>query len=420
VNRRSAARTLLATSLAATLVVAGACRRAPNAGNGPYAAMVAEAVPNIERTVGLKFKRPPVIETRDKAQVRAYVLQQFEDSAAQRDLAGSEAAYKLLGMIPDSLDLRKLETDLLVEQIVGYYDPKTKVLYIVNGVDKDAAQTVVTHELVHALQDQYVNLDSIQTATGDDDRTLASQAVFEGQAVFEQLEAMLPPGNVAVAMPGGWDRVREEIRNNQSSMPVFSRAPLVIQETLLFPYLSGAEFIRNYKEREHGGVPYTDLRNMPTSTEQILHLYSYFGTPDAPGKRDEPTPVSIALPAGAKPTFQNDLGEFETRLFLYQQLTNQDDAVRGAAGWDGDRYVIWQTPHGPAIAWASVWDTPSDAEDFYSLLQRVRDGGKRPARSVQVTTRVDTGRPVVLWVDVPAGERADMVTTANVTLGAER
>lgn len=377
--------------------------------------MVAEAVPQVERSVGLRFRRPPVVEARDRAQVRAYVLQQFQDSAAQRDLAGTEAAYKLLGMIPDSLDLKKLETDLLVEQIVGYYDPRTKVLYVVNGADRATAQTVVTHELVHALQDQYVNLDSVQTATGDDDRTLAAQAVFEGQAVFEQLEAMLPPGNVAVTLPGGWDRVREEIRNNQSAMPVFSSAPLVVQETILFPYLSGAEFIRTYKARTRGGAPYTDMRNMPVSTEQILHVYSYFGTPDAPGKRDAPTPVSIALASGVRPTFVNDLGEFETRLFLYQQLRNQDDAVRGAAGWDGDRYVVWQTPQGPAIAWASVWDTPSDAADFYALLQRVRDGWNRPSRAVQVTTSAIAGRPVVLWVDTPVGARAD-VSLANVRL----
>lgn len=380
--------------------------------------MVADAIPKIERSVGLKFKHPPVIEARSKAQVRDYVLQQLQDSATQRDLASTEAAYKLLGMIPDTLNLKKLETDLLVEQIVGYYDPKTKVLYVVDGADPTTAQTVVTHELVHALQDQYVNLDSVQTALGDDDRTLASQAVFEGEAVYEQIAAMLPPGNVAVALPGGWDRVRDEIRNNQSSMPVFSSAPLVIQETALFPYLSGAQFIRTYKERTHGGVPYTDVRNMPATTEQILHIYSYFGTPDAPGKRDDPTPISIALPSGLHGSFENDLGEFGTRLFLYQQLNSQDDAVRGAAGWDGDRYTIWQTPQGPAIAWASVWDTPGDAADFYSLMQRVRSGWNRPARSVQVSTNEIAGRAVVLWVDVPAGTRVDL-TTANVRIGTQ-
>lgn len=401
----------------ASVLVAG-CRSKPT-GTGPYAAMVADAIPRIERSVGLKFKRPPVVEARSKAQVRDYVLQQLQDSATQRDLASTEAAYKLLGMIPDTLDLKKLETNLLVEQIVGYYDPKTKVLYVVAGADPTTAATVVTHELVHALQDQYVNLDSVQTTLGDDDRTLAAQAVFEGEAVYEQIAAMLPPGNVAVSLPGGWDRVRDEIRNNQSSMPVFSSAPLVIQETALFPYLSGAQFIRTYKERTHGGVPYTDARNMPVTTEQILHIYSYFGTPDSVGKRDEPTPISIAIPAGLHASFENDLGEFGTRLFLYQQLNSQDDAVRGAAGWDGDRYAIWQTPQGPAIAWASVWDTPGDAADFYSLMQRVRSGWNRPARSVQLSTSEVGGRPVVLWVDVPTGAHVDL-TTANVRIGATR
>ena len=30
--------------------------------------------------------------------------------------------------------------------------------------------------------------------------------------------------------------------------------------------------------------------------------------------------------------------------------------MRGAAGWDGDRYMLIKTPRGDAIAWVSVWD----------------------------------------------------------------
>src|SRR5687768_17721867 len=72
---------------------------------GPYAAQVTEAVPMIEKAVGLKFKTPPKLETRSKAQVRDFIAQQFLDPRAQRDLAGEEAAYKRFGMIPDTLKL---------------------------------------------------------------------------------------------------------------------------------------------------------------------------------------------------------------------------------------------------------------------------------------------------------------------------
>ena len=146
-----------------------------------------------------------------------------------------------------------------------------------------------------------------------------------------------------------------------------------------------------------GKQPFTD---MPVSTEQIMHNGAYFGT------RDNPTAVTI-VPASGTAAYSNDLGEFETRLFLYQHLDRQDDAVRGAAGWDGDRYVVLDAAGGKAIAWASVWDTPADAADFYALAQQVRDAWKRAGRTVTVTTGEVAGRPVVLWTDFPSRIDAD-------------
>ncbi|MEO6866073.1 MAG: DUF6782 family putative metallopeptidase [Gemmatimonadaceae bacterium] len=389
-------------------VVGSSCRRPPQTAGGPYGDLVAQAVPAVEKAVGLRFKTPPKIEVRTRDQVRAYVLKQITDSANVREIAGQSAAYKLLGMIPDTLDLSKLMTHLLDEQIVGFYDPETKVLYIVKDSPKESAQVIVTHELVHALQDQYVNLDSIQKLTNDNDRQSAAQAVFEGEAVYEQIQAMLGPGNLAVGLPGGWDRVRQTIRDNESAMPVYASAPMVIQETLIFPYLSGAEFVKNFRDRKPGRAPFTDL---PASTAQILHPNEFFE------KRVAPTAVSFAPIAGVTPTYQNDLGEFETRLFLYEQLNNVDDAARAASGWNGDRYMTFDTPHGPAIAWASVWLTDAQAIDFHTMAQRADSarGSARRGRSVRVSTGVVDGRPVVLLVDTPAGVAAP-ITIQNIRL----
>ena len=396
----------------ALLVLGGAsssCRRPPRGPGGPYGDIVAQAVPAVERAVGLRFRTPPKIEVRTKEQVRAYVLKQLADSSTMREIVGQSGAYKLLGMIPDTLDLPKLMTRLLDEQIVGFYDPETKVLYIVQGSPKESAQLIVTHELVHALQDQYVNLDSIQKLTSDNDREAAAQAVFEGEAVYEQVQAMLGPGNLAVALPGGWERVRETIRNNQSAMPVYASAPMVIQETLIFPYLSGAEFVKTFREREPGKIPFTDL---PASTAQILHPNEFFG------RRVAPTPVTFGPVASVTPTYQNNLGEFETRLLLYQHLNNVDDAARGASGWNGDHYITFDTPHGLAIAWASVWLTPAQGANFYELMQRVI-AAREPARhgrSDRVTTGEVGGRAVVLLVDAPAGVSTP-IAISDVKLG---
>jgi hypothetical protein len=388
-----------------------ACRRSQDAGKDPYAAIAATAIPAIEKAMGLPFKTPPKLERRSKEQVRAFVLGEIQNERVQASLRGSERAYKLLGMIPDTMQLQSFLVNLLTEQIVGFYDPKTKVLYVVDGSPKDVAQVTVTHELVHALQDQYVSLDSVQNDTSNNDRRVAAQTVFEGQAVYIQLQAMLGNNVNALNMPGGWDRVRQSIRDNQASMPIFSAAPVVIQETLIFPYLSGAEFIKNYAEREHG-VPFN---NMPVSTEQIMHQNAFFG------RRDEPTSLAFsATPQGIAREYEDNLGEFETRLFLYQHLNNQDEAIRGASGWDGDRYLVFKTAAGDGIAWATVWDTREDAADFYMLATRVvearKNSGHGATRTMTVTTGDVAGRPVVLLTDVPVGTPASAVTLKAVEI----
>ncbi len=401
-----------------------ACRSKPQEYSGPYGKQVAEAIPKIEAAVGLKFKHPPKVEARTKEQVREFLLKEFTDSAQIREFTGEEMAYKRFGLLPDTLHLQSLLVNLLEEQIVGFYDPKTKVLYIVNGAAPEVVGITVTHELVHALQDQYISLDSVQKVEGDNDRQSAAQAVFEGQAVYEQISAMLGNNNAAFNLPGGWDRIREMIRDNQSSMPIFASAPLLIQETLIFPYLNGAEFIRNFKERRRGSVVYTD---MPSSTEQVMHPTAFFLN------RDAPTEISLGKLANATSVYQNTLGEFETRLFLFQFLQNQDDAVRGAMGWDGDRYAVINTPGGQGIVWLSIWDSPTEAGEFYDLMgdaigkrfstKASSAAGARTfsaaGRTIQIATLEIGGRPAVSYVDVPAGASTAILQSAQVRLTSD-
>ena len=405
------------------LTLVSACESQKPKYEGPYAAEVAEAVPLIEKAVGLTFKTPPKLEMRSKAQVREFVMRQFTDSQAVREFAGQEAAYKRLGMIPDTLKLQAFLTNLLEEQIVGYYDPRTKILYVVEGAPKDMAGITITHELVHALQDQYISLDSVQRVRDDNDRLSAAQSVFEGQAVYEQISIMIGGTNIAMNLPGGWDRIRELIRESQASMPIFAAAPTVIQETLIFPYLSGAEFYRNYKERKPGTMIYKD---MPVSTEQIIHPAAFFVN------RDAPTRVSLGTLSNATESYENDLGEFETRLFLFEQLKDQNEAVRGASGWDGDRYAVVNTPQGPGIAWLTVWDSPVEAGEFFDIAGQAIEKRfqTKPAasatkndksysagdRSLRLTAVEMQGRPVVVYVDVPQGANTSIIQPAQVRL----
>jgi hypothetical protein len=409
------------------LVLAGllttiACRKSNS--DGPFADALAENIPKIEKATGLKFKTPPRVESQPRDSVRAFLERRFNEDLPATELASMERAYKAFGMLPASMQLRSFMLDLLTEQVAGYYDPSTKTLYVVEGGDENITNVTIAHELVHALQDQHFNLDSLQRAREDNDRLTTGQAVVEGQATLEQIGSMIGADNSITALPGGWDRVRQLIREQQASMPIFSSAPTILQETLIFPYLTGAEFMRKFKLEAKGQSPFT---RMPVSTEQLLHTERYFETPD------DPTTVTLPAPLSGKVAYQNNLGEFETRILLYEYLKDQSSAVRGAAGWDGDRYALIQTPRGDAIAWVTVWDTSIDAAEFFDLLDASmikRHGGRiRPGagsgttrtygasgRSILLSISDINGRPVILYVDAPAGVSPRLLDLSKVTL----
>lgn len=415
---RSASSALLAL---VTIVTMGCPGRDKVTAQGPSAREVAEAMPKIEKVTGLKFKKQPVLERRTKEQVHAFLVKQFEDERSQADLDAQQILLRRLGLVSEDFHLRALMLDLYTEQIVGFYDPETKVLYVIDGAKPEEVGFVVEHELVHALQDQYTNLDSLLHIKGDDDRVLAAQSVMEGQATLVPIQSMLGP---AAGLPGGWEKVRQLIRENQGSMPKFAAAPQILQETLLFPYLSGAEFMRRYQDQGRTGMPFG--ANMPVSSTQIMHADAYFGGHPA-------RPVSITLPApqGATSTYQNDMGEFETRVFLFQHLKDQNASVLAADGWSGDRYMILHTPHGDGIAWVTVWRSAVDAGEFRTAMQKVftarypkvqaTEGAQgthlvAAKRSMVLTGGDVNGHSVVVYVDVPEGDRADVLDLSKIRI----
>ncbi len=416
-------------ALACVLAATAACKDRPPALPGPYGTEVAAAIPLVEQATGLTFKTPPKLEIRTKAELRAFLEAKFDEDQPALEMAGQEQAYRLFGLLPDTLDLRSFLLKLLAEQVIGYYDPATKVLYVVqdgaggSAPSADVLNITITHELVHALQDQYLPLDSIAKLRTDNDRTMAAQAVIEGGATYEQLSVMLGGGNMFARLPGGWDRVRQMIRDNMATMPVFATAPMFIQETLLFPYLSGAEFTRAFKEKRPG---VSTLTALPTSTEQVMHPGKLLDSVEAP------VTITLPRPAGGTLVYENGLGEFETRLLLHQQLKDVAAASRAATGWGGDRYQVIRTANGAAVSWLSVWDSPFDAAEFRFVMSEAMEkrfglhagaGGTGTVlryaardRSVEIVALTVQGRPAVLYTDAPAGGSMRLLDVSRVKL----
>jgi AcrR family transcriptional regulator len=359
----------------------------------------------VEQAAKLTFRTPPRSALRSREQVRQYLLAKLDQELPPERMRGLEAAYRLFGLLPDTLELRGLLLDLYAEQVAGYYDPDSAMLFGVAGAGRDELRLVLAHEMVHALQGEYLPLDSILKATANNDRLTAAQAVLEGQATLASIE-VLAPGRHVTETPQFWEMYRDQVREKQSLMPVFARAPLVVREALIFPYLDGAEFMYWWnRSGPRDTMPYG--RRMPTSTEQILH-------PDRYARGDEPVALAFAADSGV--LYEDVLGENEVRVLLASLAGSDEVGAVVPLGWGGDRFRVYESPAGPALVWYVVWDDPRAADRFAHTAGPALGRTKRAGYRAQFDTLTVDSRPAVRYVLAP-GEWSRWGTLPAVSVG---
>lgn len=354
------------------MLLLAACRGAPkHADEGRLARMVDSLRVPVEKAVGMRFRTPPRSAMRTREQVRAYLLDKLDEELTPPRLRGLEAAYRLFGLLPDTLSLRSLLLDIYTEQVAGYYDPDSAMLFGVQGADRSQLRLVLAHEMVHALQGQYLPLDSILKATSDNDRLTAAQAILEGQATLASID-VLAPGQGVSKTQQFWDMYRDQVEQQQGTMPVFARAPLVVRQSMMFPYLDGAEFMHWWASSPHADtLPYGP--RMPVSTEQILH-------PERYEKKDMPVTLAFAEPGGI---YEGVLGENEIRVLIATLAGSDEVQTVMPVGWGGDRFRVYETGSDPAIVWYAVWDDDRSRDRFLrgsaGALRRTARAGYRAA-----------------------------------------
>lgn len=286
-------------------------------------------------------------------------------------LAADARSLAALGLIPEDLDLVDLSIRLLGEQAAGFYDPVTDEMIVLTDGDFGSEEYYYAHEVMHALQDAHLDpLDLMEETESDNgDEALALIALYEGDAVVTSTAYLENYPHIAFDL----------LRDAQAEFPVLDEAPGAIAVALVFPYFAGEAFVsRLYDEGGWAAVDaaYSDL---PISTEQILHPQKYL-------ERD--WPVTVALPApeavlgdGWRSVDEDTLGELQIGLLLANlgpgeginsitgAIALPEAARNAAAGWDGDRFALWEDASGQEVlVWRSAWDTPQDARAFSRAL----------------------------------------------------
>jgi hypothetical protein len=318
-------------------------------------------------------------------QLRQHVLDNFLKDYTPEEARQDGVVLSAFGLLESDFDLLKFYEELLSEQVAGYYDDETKEMYVVKGEGFQGVERMTyAHEYAHALQDQTYDIENglqynDDTCEEDTERCAAIQALLEGDASLVE-ETWL----FTHATSQDMQQIMEFYGSYTS--PVYDSAPPFMQEDFLFPYTAGKAFVDALYEQ--GGWESIDAayRNVPVSTEQILHPEKY--PDDRPAAVEVPDLVS-ALGDGWSEIDRNVLGEWYTYLLLGFGIDpdtqlGQQQAQQAADGWGGDTYVVWHNEQTgqTVLVLSSTWDSASDARQFSQAFREYADarfGAGKPA-----------------------------------------
>jgi hypothetical protein len=384
---------------------------------------MAEAVQKeVELLRGWNFKHPVAKGVYGETELRGFIERKlFEEQYGGGLLERKQAFLRTIGLIPRECDLRQTTLDVLLNQIGGFYDPDTKTFYMLKREGTDYGpllnRTLVAHELTHALDDQYVDLNAlIKASLESEDAGVAIGAVVEGSATALMTRYM------AKAIQSGefdMEELQRVLADEMERSQTFLESPPYFQ-SLVANYLCGMAFVVEGSGRtgdsdapdegespvgtgeSEGPAVLAATKSPPASSEQILHPEKYWD----PSERDEPVLVSDAdvsrtlAEYGLRYVVHVDtVGELLSSLLTAEEGSLGLLAVQSPSawtnfaseGWGGDRFYLLSAGADETDAkrslrdlravWITVWDSLQDRDEFVDAYEEHRpDSARRAVR----------------------------------------
>lgn len=337
----------------------------------------------LSKDTGFPIKSKVSGELASRDQVAKYVDERLTEDEDAKRLERSEIVLKKFGLLPHDFDLHSFLIQLLKEQVAGYYDVKTKKMYLLDWLSADSQRPVLAHELTHALQDQSFDLktwespkaakgsDKEQFTYDEDEAATARSAVAEGQGMVTLVDYMLrDSGRTLADAPQVAELMRAQMSSNKD-FPLLEHAPLMIRESLVFPYGDGLAFesalLQKGKDTAFSGA----FRRPPQDTHEVLDVAAYL----------TPHPVNwVVLPdlkselgSGYEKYDVGSIGQLDTRI-LVEQYADAASGEKLMRAWKSGAYYAAKSKDEKlsgtakiALLYLSRWDSDDSADEFAKL-----------------------------------------------------
>lgn len=335
------------------------------------AAGLKQAMADVERLRGLTFLHGVAERTIDRSDLRGVLKREIAKSLpySPEDYVKVLQALQLVDT-NDSSVLDKM-LDLYDAQVLAFYDPISHTYFAIRGMPaalKDTPgaealqQSVVIHELTHAMQDQRFGASTRDRQLQSDvDAELAYHSLLEGEASLVMLDWLLEKSGQSIDAVVKNDAVLGLMTSAAANeKTIDSGTPTYFVESLKFPYLEGLKLVVEAYRR--GGWKAIDRMhaNPPVSTREVIHPEEYFARID----RGEQAKSNFD-PGPHRPDILTveHLGEFHWRFLVGDKAT----------GWVNDRVTLGCDGIVNVETWWQNANTAAGFRDAYVSFLRNHD-----------------------------------------------
>lgn len=326
----------------------------------------------IESIRNLRVSKPVPVGVKSTKELNKYLSKTIEKEYPDSEIRKEKLLYQHFGIVEKSMDFKEALLNLYTQQIAGLYDDKSKEFFIIErtGQENSDGETdiVVSHELVHAIQDQNFNIDKYVRKNTNNDSISAKMAVIEGEATVVSMQYIftqspLFAGNVPDIESMMDNPLVKLLDTTSRNIPGF------FKEQLYFPYTKGSKFIQSL--HKHFDKDWSKMnilyKNPPVSTEQILHPEKYL-------KNEKPENILMSkkiLDNEFKLVDSNSLGEF-FMFNLFLEYLSENNSKIASEGWNGDKIQLYANKKDDTfVIMNTSWDTQKDSDEFFKYYKEI-------------------------------------------------
>ncbi|MGB5695863.1 MAG: hypothetical protein WBM46_09445 [Polyangiales bacterium] len=361
-------------------------------------------------------------ESFDPPKIRTISVDQHADEVRSgldvADLTGEDPAtrgLRLLGFIPAASEsLTETQAEYWINQIAAYYSRSNRTITVIDrDYEEVSAQTLLAHELTHAIQDSQFGLNTVGAGANTEDGVMGVRGVVEGDAMhssfawaYDQLGYL--PEEI------DWDAIHAE-REAGAKETAGNSDIALIDSASSFPYSYGFDFMS--AATLSGGLAgrAAAFESPPATALEVMIGYGAslpaFEFPEVA----HPAPVE-----GNTLEIENRFGAWYVYGFLRRRGMSDHAAWLTALSWIGDELAIYQNGSEVVAVWRVRFNHPLNAS---ILRDEVNEDTFAEGAVSAVLREADTfvfaaesAGSLLAWVEQPL----DAMTAALVPKGAWR